>query len=177
MPFNICADSVEHFDKMRFAVVEFPASHDERDWHQAYAVALHDEGSNQYKKTSLMQLQTNAKRFYDRTGKNSWEETHKELMQFYGSGKKMFVYRSIIVAQTMQLEWLQLLEKVDLPPSWFHENQYRPFCVPFPTHPIALASRRKYSRTASRRGCFQRLRAAAHHSLPRHDHSVFLWTR
>ena len=59
---------------IKCSVVEFPSQYDDPDWHFAYAVQIHDEGSNQFKKTSVCDMVENAKRFFRRTGTNKWED-------------------------------------------------------------------------------------------------------
>lgn len=66
----------------------------------------------------------NAKRFFTRAGNKSWESASKALAEFYGEGKRQFVWRSVVLAQTMHHEWLDKLDQVTLPSSWFWENPY-----------------------------------------------------
>jgi len=109
---------------MPVTVIEFPSTHDESYWWFAYSVGLHDEESNKFKKTDVGDMVALANKFRDRTGSNSWADTAAALNAYYGKGKRIFVYRAVLCAQTLHASWLVEFRKNHIPNKWVYENPF-----------------------------------------------------
>ena len=73
----MCRSQVEVFDKVQCDIVQFPLTHDEKHFWYAYNVNIHDESSNDFKKTGIKDMIRVARNEKDRGGDTTWEATAK----------------------------------------------------------------------------------------------------
>ena len=105
------------------SVLEFPDAHDD-DAILAWCVAAHDSDANQFKQCSIADLVDVAERFRAKQPGGKWKDAQSALEQVYGHGRRMFVYRMILCAQSLHAEVTQALAKSSIPNSWINENKY-----------------------------------------------------
>ena len=115
---------VAEFAGMEITRVQFPAEYDEAHYWFAHCVSIHEESSNNFKRTDVSDMISIANKFKLKSGTNSWADATNALKAFYGRGKNTFVHRSVVLAQTLVEEVAQMIVTRKLPTSWFFENDY-----------------------------------------------------
>jgi len=103
--------------------VEFSDPED-ADLRVAYCVQAHDEEANKYKKTSLRDLVGVALRYKAREPGGTWAATQTKLLSIYGAGRRTWIYRMIVAADTLPPSVLCALEEAQIPNSYIHENKF-----------------------------------------------------
>ena len=134
-----CDEGKNHDDQVEDENLEFPENlvkifeeglecrigefeNDSDDVVFAYCVGIHDADANKYKPSTLQDCVKVSTRFKERAPGGSWESTRQAMLAFYGSGKRMWVYRSIVCAQTLSASVLETLAKENIPNKWICEN-------------------------------------------------------
>ena len=115
---------VAEFTLMEITRIQFPATHDEGHYWFAHCVSIHEESSNNFKRTDISDMISIANKFKLKSGTDSWADATVALNDFYGKGKRSFVWRSVILAQTVSDDVATLVVTHKLPTSWFFENDY-----------------------------------------------------
>jgi hypothetical protein len=97
---------------------------DDPDLPIAYCVQSHEEDVNKYKKTSMKDLVGLAMRYKARAPGGTWATVQATMLGFYGAGRRTWIYRMIVAAETLPDVILNKLEKVGVPNSYIFENKF-----------------------------------------------------
>ena len=108
-------------DGVEVDIVEFVE--DDEDLRVAYCTAAHDEASNKFKPSSIKDLVAVALRYQRKAPDGKWEVVREKLLKVYG-GRRMFVGRMLIAAQTLSPLVCELLERYGVPNSYVYDNNY-----------------------------------------------------
>ena len=104
-------------------VLAFPDSNDD-DAILAWVVAIHDVEVNTFKPCSMADLVDVAERLRVKQPGGKWKDAQSALEKVYGHGRRMFVYRMVSCAQSLDKAVLEALSKAAIPNSWIFENKY-----------------------------------------------------
>ena len=96
---------------------------DDEDLRVAYCTQAHDEASNKYKASSMKDLVAVAVRYQRKAAGGSWEAVREKLMGLY-HGRRAFVSRMLVAAQTLSTPVLEALERYGVPNSYVYDNSY-----------------------------------------------------
>ena len=108
---------------VQVSIIEFENWDD--DVTLAWAVSVHDENSNRFKPTSMQNLVAVAMRFKQRVPGGTWQKTQSHLEELYGKSRRMFVYRMVTAAKSLDPKILvELSSRNNVPNAYVHENKY-----------------------------------------------------